>query len=152
MQRNDAPGSEVPLGEILEHRLFQLRLRQKLPLLQRSLRLEPGVLALQLGQSLGLLGLHAAVLLPAAVVRRLCHLDDAANVGDGIALSDQLLGGPLLRRCLGLELADDLLRCVPGAFHGRVTDPVWPAQDSHSPWTGFRGPRQDPVIASTWSH
>ena len=85
-------------------------------------------------------------------LRRLCHLDDAANVGDGIALSDQLLGGPLLRRCLGLELADDLLRCVPGAFHGRVTDPVWPAQDSHSPWTGFRGPRQDPVIASTWSH
>jgi hypothetical protein len=30
---------------------------------------------------------------------------------------------------------------VPGAFHGEVPGPVWPAEDSHSPWTGFRGPR-----------
>jgi len=41
----------------------------------------------------------------------------------------------------GLELADDLLRRVPGAFHGRVPGPDWPDEDSHSPWTGFRGPR-----------
>jgi len=41
----------------------------------------------------------------------------------------------------GLELADDLLRCVPGAFHGDVPGPVWPDEDSHSPWTGCRGPR-----------
>jgi hypothetical protein len=40
-----------------------------------------------------------------------------------------------------LELADDLLRRVPGAFHGRVPGPVWPVEDSHSPWTGSRGPR-----------
>jgi len=30
---------------------------------------------------------------------------------------------------------------VPGAFHGRVPGPVWPDEDSHSPWTDFRGPR-----------
>ena len=97
MQRNDVPGSEVSLGKVLEHRLLQLRLRQKL--------FEPGVLLLQLGQSPGLLGLHAAVLLAPAVIGGLRHLDDAADVGDGLALGDQLLGG--------FELADDLLRRVP---------------------------------------
>jgi hypothetical protein len=74
--------------------------------------------------------LHPPVLLSPAVVSRLRHLDDAADVGDGLALGDQLLGG--------FELADDLLGCVPGAFHGRVPGPVWPAEDSHSPWTDFR--------------
>jgi hypothetical protein len=39
------------------------------------------------------------------------------------------LRGQLLR---GFELADDLLGCVPGAFHGQVHGPVWPAEDSHS--------------------
>jgi hypothetical protein len=29
------------------------------------------------------------------------------------------------------QLADDLLRCVPGAFHGEVPGPVWPDEDSH---------------------
>jgi len=67
------------------------------------------------------------------VVGRLRHLDDAADVDDGLTLGDQLLGG--------LELADDLLRRVPGAFHGRVPGPVWPDEDSHSPWTDLRGPR-----------
>ncbi|WP_191964884.1 transposase [Synechococcus sp. RSCCF101] len=28
------------------------------------------------------------------------------------------------------------------SFHGEVPGPVWPVEDSHSPWTGFRGPRQ----------
>ena len=119
------PGSEVSLCKVLEHRLLQLGLRQQF--------LEPGVLLLQLGQAPGLLGLHAPVLLPPAVVRRLRHLDHAADLDDGLALGDQLLGS--------FELADDLLRCVPGAFHGRVPGPVWPAEDSHSPWTDCRGPR-----------
>ena len=39
-------------------------------------------------------------------------LDDPADVGDGLALSDQLLGGS--------QLADDLLGWLPGAFHGGV--------------------------------
>jgi len=58
------------------------------------------------------------------------HLDDTADVGDGLALDDQLLGS--------FQLADDLLRRVPGAFHGRVPGPVWPDEDSHSPWTDLR--------------
>ena len=91
-------------GLRLEHRLLHLRFCQKL--------FQPGVLLLQLSQPPGLLGLHPAVLLPTAVVGRLRHLDEAADVDDGLALGDQLLGG--------LELADDLLRRVPGAFHGRV--------------------------------
>ena len=57
-----------------------------------------------------------------------------AFIGNGLALGDQLLGG--------LEPADDLLGCVPVAFHGGVPSPHWPAEDSHSPWTGFRGPSQ----------
>jgi len=127
------PGSEISLGEIpllrrslrLEHGLLQLGLCQKL--------FQPGVLLLQLGQPPGLLGLHPAVLLPPAVIRRLRHLDDAADVSDGLALDDQLLGS--------FQLADDLLRRVPGAFHGEVPGPVWPDEDSHSPWTDLRGPR-----------
>jgi hypothetical protein len=31
---------------------------------------------------------------------------------------------------------------VPGAFHGEVPDPVWPVEDSHSPWTVIQGPPQ----------
>jgi len=121
------PGAEVSLGEILEHGLLQLGLCQKL--------FKPGVLLLQLGQPPGLLGLHPAVLLPPAVIHRLRHLDDTADVGDGLALDDQVLGS--------FQLADDLLRRVPGAFHVEVPGQVWPDEDSHSPWTYLRCPRQD---------
>ena len=58
----------------------------------------------------------------------------AADVGDGLALGDQLLGR--------FELADDLLRRVPDAFHDEVPGPAWPVEDSHSPRTGVQGPRQ----------
>ena len=83
------------------------------------------------------------------MVHRLRHLDHTADLRDSLALRDQLLGGSLFlfekasptQKPFGLELADDLLRCVPGAFHGRVSGPVWPAEDPHSAWTGFRGPR-----------
>ncbi len=111
---------------ISEHGLLQLGLRQKL--------FGPGVLLHQLSQPPGLLGLHPPVLLPPAVVGRLRYLQVPADIGDGLALGDQLLGG--------LAFADDLLRCVPGAFHGEVPGPVWPAEDTHSPWTCFQGPRQ----------
>jgi hypothetical protein len=30
---------------------------------------------------------------------------------------------------------------VPGAFHGEVPGPVWPDEDSHSPWIDCQGPR-----------
>ena len=128
-------------GLRIEHRLLQLSFCQKLLLLRRSLRLETGVLLLQLGQPFGLLGLHAAVLLLPAVVGRLGHLNGAADVSDGLALGDQLLSG--------LELADDLLGCVADAFHGGVPGPVWPDEDSHSLWTDFRGPRQPQKLISS---
>ena len=87
-----------------------------------------------MGQPFGLLGLHTPVLLFPAVVGRLGDLNGAADVGDGLALGDQLISG--------LELADDLLGYVADAFHGEVPGPVWPDEDSHSPWTDLRGPRQ----------
>ena len=86
LQRNDAPGSEVSRrtarcasrrNKILEHHFLQLRFCQKI--------LEPGVLLLQLRQPPGLLGLHAPVLLPPAVIGRLRHLDHSADVGHGLA-------------------------------------------------------------------
>jgi hypothetical protein len=57
------------------------------------------------------------------------HLQGSADVGDGLALGDQLLSG--------LTLADDLLGGLSGSFHGGVTGPVWPDADSHSPRTDF---------------
>lgn len=65
------------------------------------------------------------------MIGRLRHLDDTADLDDGLALGDQLLGG--------LALADDLFRRVPGAFHGRVPGPVWLDEVSHSPWTDSQG-------------
>lgn len=65
-----------------------------------------------------------------------------ADVGDGLALGNQLIGGSLLRRSRQLKLADDLLRCIHGAFHGRVPGPAWLDEDSHSPWIDCQGPRQ----------
>jgi hypothetical protein len=73
---------------------------------------------------------------------RCCITSPERVLGDGLALGDQLLGG--------LDLANDLLRCVPGAFHGGIPGPVWPAEDSHSPWTGCRGPRQQDNVSSNF--
>lgn len=89
--------------------------------------LEQGFLPLHLGESPGLLGQHAAVLLPPAVAIRMPHLDQGADVGVVFALGDQLL--------CRFQLADDLLGGVPGAFHGRVSGPVWTEEDSHLPQT-----------------
>ena len=84
------------------------------------------------------------------MVGRLRHLEDSADVRDGLALGDQLLGG--------FELADDLIRCVPGAFHGGIPGTVWPVDESHSPWPSFRcrltfrGPRHQHRVASEANH
>ena len=85
--------------------------------------------------------MHAAILLAPAVIGRLRHLDDTADLDDGLALGDQLL-----RR---FQLADDLLRGLPGAFHGRVPGPVRPDEDCHSPWTDCRGPRHAKLMKFT---
>ena len=37
----------------------------------------------------------------------------------------------------------ELLSCLKDSFHGEVLGPVWPDEDSHSPWTDFLGPRQE---------
>ena len=34
-----------------------------------------------------------------------------------------------------------LRRAAPGSFHGGVSCPGWPAEDSHPPWTDFWGQR-----------
>ena len=62
----DGSGSEVSLGQLLEHRLVELGLGQEL--------LQPGVLALELLEPLGVVGLHAAVLGDPAVPGRLGDL------------------------------------------------------------------------------
>ena len=40
-----------------------------------------------------------------------------------------------------LELADDLLMCVAGSFHGEIPRPACPDENSHSRWTDIQGPR-----------
>jgi len=57
------------------------------------------------------------------------------DIGDGLALDDQLFGS--------FQSLDYLPRRVPGAFHGEIPGPVWPYEDSHSPWTVLRGPRHN---------
>ncbi len=59
------------------------------------------------------------------MVGRLRQLDHAAVVGDGLVLGDQLLGR--------FQLADDLLRCVPGALHGGVfgLGRLWESNPTH---------------------
>jgi hypothetical protein len=101
--------------DILE--LMRLRFCQK--------PFKPGVLLLQLGEPFGLFCLHAAVELTPAVVGWLKDLQHSAGVCDGLVLDKQLVSR--------FELADDLLGCVKGAFHGGVPGPVWPDEDSHSP-------------------
>jgi hypothetical protein len=68
------------------------------------------------------------------VVGGLRDLQNSAGLCDGLALGNQLVSR--------FELADDLLGCVTGAFHGGVPGPVWPDEDSYSHWTDFWGPRQ----------
>jgi len=64
---------------------------------------------------------------------RLSNKRHPPHSDDGLALGNQLLGS--------LELADDLLRGVPGAFDGEVPGTVWPDEDSHAPSTDSQGPR-----------
>ncbi len=68
------------------------------------------------------------------MVSRLGDFQDAADVGNGIGLGNQLISR--------FELADDLLRCVASSFHGGVPGPVWPDEDSHSALTDSKGPSQ----------
>jgi len=65
------------------------------------------------------------------VVGRLRHLDGTAGLDNSSTLYDQLLSGR--------ELEDDLFRRVPAVFDDRDPTPVWPVENSHSPWTISEG-------------
>ncbi len=67
---------------------------------------------LELLQLLGVVGLHAAVLVPPTVPGRLGDLEVTAHLVDGLALAEELVA-------LG-QLADDLLGRVPASLHGRA--------------------------------
>src|SRR5215211_6006811 len=105
-----APGSEVSLGQLLEHVDVQ-RLVGDQPL-------EPGVLGLQLLEPLGRTGLHPAVLGPPAVPGRLADLQRPQDLGQVLAVVEQ----PLALA----DLPDCLLRGVPVSLHVIVLLPtVW---------------------------
>jgi len=78
-----------------------------------------------LGKPLDFLGLDSSGLLLPVVIGRLGDPNGSEDIGNGLALSDQLLSD--------YELADDLLSCVADSFHYEVLRPVWPDRDSHSP-------------------
>jgi hypothetical protein len=112
----DAPGSEVSLSEILEHRLVELCFCRK--------PFEPSVLLLQLGEPFGLYCSQVCVEvvggLETSRTRQTCNC---------LALGKQLVSR--------FELANDLLGCVTGSFHGGIPGPVLPDEDSHSLWTNL---------------
>src|SRR5690606_34524516 len=96
-------GSEVSLGQLLEHRLVELGLGQEL--------LQSGVLALELLEPLRVARLHAAVLGDPAVPGRLRDLQMPADLVELGPAGEELVA-------LG-ELADDLVGRVPPTLgHG----------------------------------
>ena len=74
--------------------------------------LQPGVLALQLAQPPGVVGLHPPVLVAPAVVGLLRDLDLLRRLGDRLPFTEQPLHLP--------QLPHDLLRRVPASFHRDV--------------------------------
>src|SRR3989304_2452761 len=103
-----APGSPFSLQRFLQDLLGQGLFGHQL--------LEPYVLDLQLFESLGLVGLHAPVLVPPAVEGRLRNLQLLANLSDTLALGKHPIRLP--------KLADDLLRTVPFALHRESSLPL----------------------------
>ncbi len=55
---------------------------------------------------------------------RLNHLDRGTAVADDKTWDNQLLSS--------FKFEDDQLVCIPGAFHGRVPDAMWPDEDWRS--------------------
>ena len=94
------PGSEASLGELLEHCLVELSVIKK-PL-----------------EEFGLGCFHPSVKLLTAVIGRGRHLQDRTDIGEALALVEQLLSSA--------QLADDLFGCVALALHGASPGQVWP--------------------------
>jgi hypothetical protein len=59
------------------------------------------------------------------------HCSDLSTARDSLDHPLQLEGSVLAAGGSGLELADDLLGCVAGAFHGRVIGPAEPGEDGN---------------------
>ena len=108
--KGDVPNLKVFLGQFSEPGLFWPGLRNKI--------LETGIFLIPLGKPLGILSLHADLLLTPARVSLQSHLNDSAEVGNSLALGDQLLSG--------FELADDPLRRVSDSFHSGDPGPSLP--------------------------
>src|SRR5205823_7246602 len=72
-------------------------------------RLQARVLALELLEPLGVVGLHPAVLVAPAVIRVLADLQGLGDLGDRLALAEH----PVRLA----QLADDLLGRVPASLH-----------------------------------
>ncbi len=89
--------------------------------------LEAGVLPLQLAQSLGVIGLHAAELVAPPVVGLLGNFEVAGHLGELLAFSKHPVGFT--------ELADDLLGCVSSSGHR--DDP--PFAHHHGHWALITG-------------
>jgi len=66
-----------------------------------------------IGHAAGLLGMHPAVLLPPAMVSRLHHFDATSDVDVVHTVGEVLLDG--------LDIANNLLRCVPRTFDDEST-------------------------------
>src|SRR4051794_15300277 len=94
-------GSPVSLGDLLQRLRFQRLIGDD--------ALQPRVLALELPEALGVIGLHPAVLVTPPVIRRLRDLQGLADLGDRLALAQQ----PIALA----QLADDLLGGVPALLH-----------------------------------
>jgi hypothetical protein len=70
--------------------------------------LQPSVLAFQLLEPLGIVGLHHAVLLAPAVESRFGRAQPLAGLGEGRAAAQQRVGLT--------QLGDDVFRAVPSSF------------------------------------
>ena len=76
------------------------------------------ILLLQLLEAFGLGCFHPSVQLLPAVIGRGLHLQGTTDIGDALALVEQLLSGT--------QLAEDLFWCVALALHGASRGRFWP--------------------------
>jgi hypothetical protein len=78
-----------------------------------------------LGQAPGFLELHPAVLLPPAVIGQLRHIGHAADLDDGLALSDHCSAVLSLRMICSAEYLERLMMKTP-ALSSRITALIHP--------------------------
>ena len=108
-------GLEFSLGHELQHVDVQGLVRHD--------ALQARVLLLELFEALGVVGLHAAILIPPAVPGRLGDLELPADLGHVVTLVEQLLA-------LG-DLSDHLFGGVTPLFHCCPPRSILEHQDSH---------------------